>query len=112
VCEGATVGARATIGSDLRIGRFAMVGMGAVVTRSIPDFHLVIGHPARPVGYVCRCGHPFHRFAGPPPSLAETACSCGRRYTADNGHVSEIAGHVGGLKSVRVGAASVGALKS
>ena len=37
-----------TIGNDLDIGRFAMIGMGSVVTRSVPDFHLALGHPARP----------------------------------------------------------------
>ncbi len=36
--------------------------MGSVVTRSVPDFHLVVGHPARSVGCVCRCGAPFLRF--------------------------------------------------
>lgn len=90
VREGATIGARCVIGSDLEIGRFAMVGMGAVVTHTVPDFHLVAGHPARAIGYVCRCGHPFHRFAGSPPSLAETACGCGRRYRVDAGTVSEL----------------------
>ena len=56
VREGATVGAGCVIGCDLEIGRFAMVGMASVVTRSIGDFHLVVGHPARLVGFVCRCG--------------------------------------------------------
>jgi UDP-2-acetamido-3-amino-2,3-dideoxy-glucuronate N-acetyltransferase len=90
VREGATIGARAVVGSDLSIGRFAMVGMGAVVTRSVPDFHLVIGHPARSVGYVCRCGKPFHRFSGPAPDVHATACSCGRLYRANNGTVTEL----------------------
>jgi UDP-3-O-[3-hydroxymyristoyl] glucosamine N-acyltransferase len=43
VREGATIGANCTIGSGIIIGRFAMVGMGSIVTRSVPDFHLVIG---------------------------------------------------------------------
>ncbi|MCU0550263.1 MAG: N-acetyltransferase, partial [Leptolyngbya sp. Prado105] len=49
VREGATIGANCTIGNDLSIGRFAMVGMGSLVTKSVPDFHLSIGHPARSV---------------------------------------------------------------
>ena len=57
VREGATIGANCTIGNDLVIGRFAMVGMGSVVTKSVPDFALVLGNPARIAGYVCRCGH-------------------------------------------------------
>jgi UDP-2-acetamido-3-amino-2,3-dideoxy-glucuronate N-acetyltransferase len=56
VREGATIGAGCVIGCDLEIGRFAMVGMASVVTRSLGDFHLVVGHPARLVGFVCRCG--------------------------------------------------------
>src|SRR5512134_1584051 len=61
VCAGATIGARSVIGSDLQIGRFAMVGMGSVVTRSVPPYHLALGHPARSVGLVCRCGEPLAR---------------------------------------------------
>ena len=63
VREGATIGAGCTIGNDLAIGRFAMIGMGSLVTKSIGDFELAIGHPAHVVGYVCRCGHPLLRFA-------------------------------------------------
>jgi acetyltransferase-like isoleucine patch superfamily enzyme len=63
VRAGATIGAQCTIGNDLEIGRFAMVGMGSVVTRTVPDFHLVVGNPARSVGCVCRCGEPLMRFS-------------------------------------------------
>jgi len=62
VQAGATIGAACTIGNDLAIGRWAMVGMGSVVTKSVPDFHLVLGNPARSVGAVCKCGQPMHRF--------------------------------------------------
>ncbi len=82
VREGATIGARAVIGSGLVIGRFAMVGMGAVVTRSVADFHLVVGNPARPVGCVCRCGEPIQRFAAgsvPPPGTV-TCPRCSRSF--------------------------------
>lgn len=92
VREGATIGARAVIGCDLEIGRFAMVGMGAVVTRSVPDFHLVVGQPARTIAYVCRCGEPFAqaRVGG-----FEAWCpSCGRGYRVHEGQVLE-AGHGG-----------------
>lgn len=92
VRAGATIGARCVIGGDLEIGRFAMVGMGAVVTRSVPDFHLVLGHPAQSVGLVCRCGEPILKFEGAPPAiLDELACgACGLRYRLDSGHVIEL----------------------
>ena len=92
VRAGATIGARCVIGGDLEIGRFAMVGMGAVVTRGVPDFHLVMGHPARAVGLVCRCGEPILRFEGPMPVVSEDlAChACGLRYRMDGGTVVEL----------------------
>jgi acetyltransferase-like isoleucine patch superfamily enzyme len=62
VREGATIGAGCTIGNDLTIGRWAMIGMGSLVTKSVPDFHLAIGHPAKSVGVVCRCGQPIAKF--------------------------------------------------
>lgn len=81
VREGATIGARCVIGNDLEIGRFAMVGMGAVVTKSIPDFHLAHGSPARSVGVVCRCGPMVYRFDPQTPLPAEVVCdACDRKY--------------------------------
>lgn len=52
VAAGASIGANATILPGLRIGQYAMVGAGAVVTRSIPPYAIVVGNPARIVGYV------------------------------------------------------------
>ena len=54
---GASVGAAAVLLPGVTVGRFAMVGAGAVVTRNVPDYGLVLGNPARLVGYVCACGH-------------------------------------------------------
>ncbi|MEZ4867726.1 MAG: acyltransferase [Caldilineaceae bacterium] len=53
---GASIGAGAIILPDVIIGRFAMIAAGSVVTHNVPDHGLVIGTPARLVGYVCRCG--------------------------------------------------------
>jgi UDP-2-acetamido-3-amino-2,3-dideoxy-glucuronate N-acetyltransferase len=91
VREGATIGAGCRIGCDLAIGRFAMVGMGSVVTKSVPDFTLVIGAPARPVGYVCRCGAPLRHADGrTPTSDGKFQCSdCARSYVVKGGLVSE-----------------------
>lgn len=91
VREGATIGARCTIGPGLEIGRFAMIGMGSVVTRSVPDFHLAIGTPARSVGIVCRCGKPVMRFDGDPFGLVrDVVCAtCGREYCVRDSMVRE-----------------------
>jgi UDP-2-acetamido-3-amino-2,3-dideoxy-glucuronate N-acetyltransferase len=91
VREGATIGAGCTIGNDLVIGRFAMIGMGSVVTKSIPDFHLALGHPARLVGCVCRCGQPLLRFnARDADRFRKAECgACGRVYAAKRGEVRE-----------------------
>ena len=80
VREGASIGARATIGPGLTIGRFAMIGMGAIVTRSVPDFHLVAGCPARSIGIVSRCGPPLVRFpAGDTPADQDLFDAAGYR---------------------------------
>jgi acetyltransferase-like isoleucine patch superfamily enzyme len=91
VLEGATIGAGSTIGNDLVIGRFAMVGMGSLVTKSVPEFHLVLGSPARSVGCVCRCGKLLLRFAEEPPSTSRTCSACGLTYEFRAGKVIELA---------------------
>ena len=92
VREGATIGAGSTIGNDLVIGRFAMVGMGSLVTKSVPDFHLAMGHPATSVGYLCRCGRLLARFPNQGvPEMGEVICvDCGLKYALNNGTVIEL----------------------
>ena len=92
VRAGTTIGARATIGPGVELGRFSMVGMAAAVTRSVPDFHLVVGHPARTVAAVCRCGEPFLRAVdGLLPDTGDVECShCGLRYGVSDNTVMEL----------------------
>lgn len=91
VREGATIGAGSTIGNDLTIGRFAMIGMGSLVTKSVPDFHLAIGHPATSVGCVCRCGQLLLRFHDQSPALDEVKCpACNLKYAIQNREVKEV----------------------
>jgi acetyltransferase-like isoleucine patch superfamily enzyme len=61
---GASLGAGSVILPNLTIGRFALTGAGAIVTRSVPDHGLVIGNPARLVGYVCHCGRKLEQEGG------------------------------------------------
>ena len=92
VRAGTTIGARATIGPGIELGRFSMVGMAAAVTRSVPDFHLVVGHPARTVAAVCRCGEPFLRAVdGLLPDTNDVECgTCGLRYGVTDNRVVEL----------------------
>jgi UDP-2-acetamido-3-amino-2,3-dideoxy-glucuronate N-acetyltransferase len=91
VRRGTTVGANATIGPGVVLGAFSMVGMGAVVTKSVPPHGLVIGNPARLCGFVCRCGHPLERFSGQAPEGARTlrCVRCARGYRAGEGDLRE-----------------------
>ena len=74
VRRGATIGANATILCGATVGEYAMVGAGAVVRGDVAAYALVVGVPARRVGWVCRCG----------VTLAATLeCrACGARYVA------------------------------
>jgi UDP-2-acetamido-3-amino-2,3-dideoxy-glucuronate N-acetyltransferase len=84
ICRGASVGANATIVCGVTVGAFAMIGAGAVVTRDVPPYALVVGAPARQAGWVCRCGETLpadpttcahcdaHYFVGP-TGLTESA---------------------------------------
>jgi UDP-2-acetamido-3-amino-2,3-dideoxy-glucuronate N-acetyltransferase len=91
VQAGATIGAGCTIGNDLSIGRFAMIGMGSLVTKSIPDFHLAIGHPARSIGCVCRCGQLLMRFPEAAEFESAIACpACNLKYHVKNQEVIEL----------------------
>jgi len=83
VRRGTTIGAGCVIGCNLTLGEFSMIGMGSVVTKTVLDFHLVVGNPARTAGAVCRCGEPIVRTdtgqLDDAPELACTQCDLGYR---------------------------------
>lgn len=85
VRRGATLGANATIVCGVTIGTYAFVGAGAVVIRDVPDFALVVGNPARVVGWMCVCGNRI-RFQGEDGPGSCTVCP--RRYLKRGERVS------------------------
>ena len=85
--EGATIGANATIVCGCHIGRYAFIGAGAVVTRPVPDYAVVLGNPGRVRGYVCECCQPL---AGKGARL--TCTKCGLRYSRTKQGVALITG--------------------
>ncbi len=74
VRRGASMGANSTILAGITIGECALVGAGAVVTRDVPAQAIVVGTPARRIGWACACGLTLE-LAG-----AAATCSCGRAY--------------------------------
>jgi UDP-2-acetamido-3-amino-2,3-dideoxy-glucuronate N-acetyltransferase len=87
VKEGASLGANCTIVCGHTIGRFAFVGAGAVVTKDVPDFALIVGNPARIVGWMSEAGKKLvFEKAG-----VAFCDKCGKRYKLDNGVVREVA---------------------
>jgi len=74
---GASVGGGAIVLPGVRIGRMALVGSGAVVTRDVPERGIVIGNPARLRGFACDCGH---ALASADAKGMSSCPSCGRRF--------------------------------
>ncbi len=86
VKTGASIGANATIVCGHDIGRFAFIGAGAVVTKEVPDYALVVGNPARQTGWMSEFGHKLKFDA-----KGEATCpEGGQRYKLENGRVSRI----------------------
>src|SRR2546426_8882595 len=80
VKRGASIGANATIVCGLTLGEYAFIGAGAVVTSEVPPFALMVGVPARRVGWMCQCGERLSVTSG------QAACAvCGCRYQETNG---------------------------
>ena len=75
---GASLGAAAVILAGTVIGAFSMVGAGAVVTKNVKPYALVIGNPARQIGWVCKCGQRLHFNDDAAASYA--SCACGLEY--------------------------------
>jgi len=82
VRQGASIGANATVVCGRTLGRFCFVGAGAVVTRDVKDHALVVGNPARQVGWMCACGERLRLEGG------QGQCArCGERYAEKGGEL-------------------------
>jgi UDP-2-acetamido-3-amino-2,3-dideoxy-glucuronate N-acetyltransferase len=83
VRRGATLGANSTIVCGHTVGQYALVGAGAVVTRDVPDYALVVGNPARVTGWMCQCGA---KLSGARPQAGPATCrACGSQYELQDG---------------------------
>lgn len=82
VKQGASIGANATVVCGATLGRFCFVGAGAVVTRDVKDHALVVGNPARQIGWMCACGERLTLEQG-----TGTCRRCGNRYQEQNGEL-------------------------
>jgi UDP-2-acetamido-3-amino-2,3-dideoxy-glucuronate N-acetyltransferase len=79
VKQGASLGANSTVVCGVTIGRYAFIGAGAVVTKNVPDYALMLGVPAQRLGWMCYCGMRL------PEGTALASCrDCGRRYRIDD----------------------------
>jgi UDP-2-acetamido-3-amino-2,3-dideoxy-glucuronate N-acetyltransferase len=85
VRRGASIGANATIVCGVTLGRYSFIGAGAVVTSDVPDFALMVGVPARRVGWMCQCGIRLRLESG------RAVCPvCGAGYQERDGVLSQI----------------------
>lgn len=76
VGEGATIGANSTVVAGITIGPWAMIGAGSVVVGDVGPHSLVVGNPARQIGWVCACGQVLQR--GVETFVAQYCSTCGR----------------------------------
>jgi UDP-2-acetamido-3-amino-2,3-dideoxy-glucuronate N-acetyltransferase len=83
VKKGATIGANATVVCGHTIGKYALIGAGAVVTSDVPDYALYLEVPAKHSGWVCKCGMVLTRIVESDTKLELTCFYCGSKYILD-----------------------------
>lgn len=88
VCKGATLGANCTIVCGVTIGEFAFVGAGAVITRDVPAYALMVGVPAHQIGWMSEFGEQLALPVAATQATHEAVCThTGARYVLENGQV-------------------------
>lgn len=81
VQKGATIGSNATLMCGITIGTYAVIGAGSAVVKNVPNHTIVVGNPARSIGYACVCGRTLND---------ELKCPCGSAYRIDNNKIIPI----------------------
>ena len=82
VRRGASIGANATVVCGVSLGEYCFIGAGAVVTSDVPAYGLMVGVPARRVGWMCNCGERLHLTGG------RGSCTrCGLAYREESGNL-------------------------
>lgn len=84
VKRGASIGANATIVCGHTIGKYAFIGAGAVITKDVPDYALMVGNPAKLSGWMCECGIRLN-LPNSKEQTAEATCNSCNRYYKKNG---------------------------
>jgi UDP-2-acetamido-3-amino-2,3-dideoxy-glucuronate N-acetyltransferase len=87
VKEGASIGANATVVCGITIGRYSFIGAGAVVTRDVPDYALMVGVPGKQIGWMCNCGIRLENGDSHPQCPA-----CNREYAIEAGVATDVTG--------------------
>jgi len=85
VKQGASIGANATIICGITIGKWAFVGAGAVVNKDVPDYALVVGVPAKQIGWICECGNKLEFKKN-----KATCLVCQKKYQKINNKIKKI----------------------
>ena len=80
VKTGASIGANATIICGNNIGRYALIGAGAVIKKDVPDYAIMVGVPARQIGWACQCGVKLQL-----QNNNARCCQCGNEYQLQDG---------------------------
>ena len=88
--KSASLGANSTIVCGNTVGKYAFVGAGTVVIRDVPDYALVVGNPARQVGWVCACGTKLSLTTDPDSKETAKCPKCGREYKKEGNKVEQI----------------------
>lgn len=88
VGKGATIGANATIVCGITLGKYCFIGAGAVVTKDVPDYALIVGNPGVVKGHMCDCGVKLPAVDTSKADSTAQCTACGKNYSIENGQLT------------------------